>query len=118
MAEKQEKTYVGSVKAKTITTAYGDMEILKISFSKSDIEKLSENLNERGWVNLDMVKRKQVSDKGQTHSITIDTWKPDAKGKLPVSHKEAVRDTPTGTTDRNGIVTPDDTELPFVLFIP
>ena len=70
------KNYVGSGKA--ITTQHGGM--LKISFNKSDLDRMQAALNEKGWVNLDCSKRKEVSQYGQTHSIWIDEFVPTPQG--------------------------------------
>lgn len=77
------KTYVGTAKQKTINTKLGEMEVIKLSFSKKDLELLIASLNEKGWVNLDQVKRKEVGKYGETHSISIDTWKPSTPGNTP-----------------------------------
>lgn len=66
------KTYCGS--AKVIKTQYG--EIMKVSFSRSDIEKLTANLNEKGWINLNISERKEADKYGNTHSVVVDNWKP------------------------------------------
>jgi len=69
------KVYVGN--AKEITTQYGTM--LKISLGPDDIKKILDEANKNnGWANLDCSQRKEVSDKGFTHSIWINSWKPDA----------------------------------------
>jgi hypothetical protein len=68
----EQKTYVGS--AKVIKTQFG--EIMKVSFSRSDIEKLTANLNEKGWINLNISERREADKYGNTHSVVIDNWKP------------------------------------------
>ena len=68
-----DKIYVGG--GKQITTQYGPL--LKISFSRDDLQTLTNNLNAKGWVNLNVNERQQQSEYGQTHSIQIDTWQPD-----------------------------------------
>lgn len=88
-----EKIYCGS--AKTITTQYGN--IYKISFNKDDIKKLQENLSEKGWVNLNMIERKEVGKYGETHSISVDTWQPKEQKKSDKVKNEPV----------------DDSDLPF-----
>ena len=70
-----EKIYVGG--AKEMTGNFGSFH--KISFSKDDLDKLAENLNAKGYVNLAMNKRRQPSQYGQTHSLVIDTWQPEAQ---------------------------------------
>jgi outer membrane protein assembly factor BamA len=67
-----DKIYCGNAKA--IETKYG--EIMKVSFSRSDIEKLNQNLNEKGYVNLNITERREADKYGNTHSVVIDTWKP------------------------------------------
>ena len=67
------KVYVGGGKA--ITTKHGGL--LKISFNRDDLQKMMDNLNSKGWINLNCSKRQEVSKYGQTHSISIDDWVPD-----------------------------------------
>jgi outer membrane protein assembly factor BamA len=67
-----DKIYCGNAKA--IKTQYG--EIMKVSLSRSDIEKLTANLNEKGYVNLNITERREADKYGKTHSVVIDTWKP------------------------------------------
>lgn len=68
----EEKIYVGG--AKEMSGNFGAFH--KISFSHNDLNMLMENLNAKGYVNLNMNKRKQPSQYGQTHSLVIDTWQP------------------------------------------
>ncbi len=68
-----EKIYVWS--GKTITTKYGGM--LGISFNRTDLQKMMDNLNEKDWINLNVAPRKDVGKYGETHSITI--YKPEVK---------------------------------------
>ncbi len=68
-----EKIYVGGAKA--IQTQHGGM--LKVSFNRDDLQTMMSNLNEKGWINLNVSKRREVSQYGQTHSISVDTWQPD-----------------------------------------
>ena len=75
-----ENIFVGI--AREITTKYGSM--LKISFGESDIQKLIENKNEKGWVSVVVKKRKEVSEKGHTHCVTIDTWKKPETEEKPI----------------------------------
>ena len=67
-----DKIFVGG--AKEMAGNYGGFH--KISFSAKDVETLQQNLNAKGQVNLVMNKRREVSQYGQTHSLTIDTWQP------------------------------------------
>lgn len=51
MADKQ---FVGSTRVKT--TKYG--QIINLGLNASDLEKLKGNLNDRGWVNIDLKSKK------------------------------------------------------------
>lgn len=66
-----DKLFCGS--AKEQTTKFGTM--LKISFSKKDLDMLNSQLN-NGWVNC-VVKEKQTKVEGKpTHYLEVDLWKP------------------------------------------
>jgi hypothetical protein len=68
-----DKIYVG--RSKEQDSKYGIFH--KISFSADDLKTLQSNLNKKGYVNLNMNKRKEASKYGDTHCITIDTWQPE-----------------------------------------
>lgn len=70
------KIYVGSAKA--IQTKYG--ELMKISFRRQDLETMMNNLNEKGYINLNMNARREVGQYGDTHSLVVDTWQPTQGG--------------------------------------
>jgi hypothetical protein len=57
--------------------------MLKISFSRDDLAKLAEHLNEKGWVNLVISKRRNQVTGKPTHSIKIDTWMPKNEPQTP-----------------------------------
>ena len=69
-----DKQYVGN--GKTITTQFGD--ILKMSMTADDLKVLQENLK-NGWVNFDVLKRREPSEKGMTHYAVLNTWNPERK---------------------------------------
>ena len=66
------KTYFGTVKEKS--GQYGTFH--NISFKREDLEKMIENLNEKGYINLTMNKRKEDGKYGETHSLTLNDYKP------------------------------------------
>jgi hypothetical protein len=68
-----EKKYVGN--SRNIQGKFG--EIQKISFSRKDLEVLLDNLNEKGYVNLNRVAKKETDQWGNTHYMVIDDWKPE-----------------------------------------
>ena len=80
-----EKIYAGL--GKNIKTQYGDL--LKISFTKDDVQKLQDNLN-NGWVNLVVKERREPSEKGTTHYLEIDQWSPnkDSANSTPTKQEE------------------------------
>lgn len=66
-----EKIYAGN--GKEVQTKFG--KLLKLSFSKNDLETLTSQLN-NGWVNC-VVKEKQTKVEGKpTHYLEVDLWKP------------------------------------------
>lgn len=64
-----DKIFIGKVEKKE--TKFGEM--IKISLGAADIKKLSENLNEKGWINLVM-----KNGKNGNSYIEVDNWKPTA----------------------------------------
>ena len=68
----EQKIYVGS--AKVIKTQFG--ELMKASFSKSDLEKMMQNLNEKGYITVSIPERREADKYGNTHSVVVDNWKP------------------------------------------
>jgi len=79
-----EKQYCGN--GRVIKTQYGDLT--KISFTKEDLETLTKNL-ENGWVNCVLKERREPSEKGTTHYLEVDTWKPEKKEATTAEVKEA-----------------------------
>ncbi len=67
-----DKTYLGT--GKEITTQFG--KILKLSFTESDLQTMQEKMS-NGWVNVDILPRREVSPKGQTHYGVLNEWKPE-----------------------------------------
>lgn len=74
-----DKIYVGGAKEMNGTNGI----FHKVSFSAKDLATMLENVNEKGYVNLVMNQRKEVSQYGQTHSLSIDTWVPKKEGYEP-----------------------------------
>ncbi len=72
------KTYIGNGKQ----SKFG----VRLSFSRKDLETMQANLNEKWYVNLNLNERKEVGMFWETHSMTVDTWKPQTQG---ISQSEA-----------------------------
>jgi len=68
------KTYVkGSAKLRS--TNFGD--VIKLGFKVEDLVAfVREHANAKGYINLDVVQRKEVGQYGDTHSIVLDDWQP------------------------------------------
>jgi hypothetical protein len=49
-----DKVFVGNVK--TVKTQYG--EIIKLGINTTDIKKMQDNLDQRGWVNLEILTKR------------------------------------------------------------
>ena len=73
----EQKKYFGG--AKEIHGNFGAFH--RISFSQKDLEEMLNNLNSKGYINLNMNKRREPSQYGQTHSLTLDTWEPENTGQ-------------------------------------
>lgn len=74
-----EKTYIQGVSVKEIQLKSGG--ILKMGINK---EKFLEHIksipaNEKGYINLGISQRKEVGKYGDTHSVWLDTWKPEQR---------------------------------------
>ena len=66
--------YINSIKVKP--GKYG----LKVSAKLEDlISELKQHVNEKGYINLDLNPRKEPGKYGETHSVTVDEWKPNNK---------------------------------------
>lgn len=84
----EQKVFVGSGSEKT--TQYGKM--LKLSFSKKDIETLNANLSEKGWVNVVVKEKKEKVEGKPSHYLEIDNWKPTPQGATSSSQAKVEED--------------------------
>lgn len=84
-------TFIGSVKIQT--TSFGD--ITKVGLNADDLEKLKENMDERGWVNIEFLSSKA----GKAYGRIARPFTPSSEG----SPKGAAN-----ATDQQ-----DEDELPF-----
>jgi hypothetical protein len=92
-----EKVYLNGLIIKAKLNQFGEEE-LKVSVKVEDLVKELNQHQERGWVNLEIRKKKQPSEKGVSHYTVLDTWKPN--GQAPVSTNDAPFQT-------------EDNDLPF-----
>jgi hypothetical protein len=79
-----EKIYCGN--AKTIETKFGKM--LKISFSKSDLQALNKAMEGKEWVNCNLKKKQTIVEGKPTHYLEIDTYVKGTETKAQPESKE------------------------------
>jgi hypothetical protein len=73
----EQKTYIPKSSAKEVQFRNGG-SILKVGLHvESMIAFLQTHLNEAGYVNLGISRRREVGSHGDTHCVWLDTWKPD-----------------------------------------
>jgi len=76
----QEKVYVGSGKL------FGKYDQIKIGLRAKELPEP----NERGYINLIVAPRREPDKNGNTHSVYVDTWKPDStQPRRSSSHESA-----------------------------
>jgi len=100
MAEKQ---YVNGMIIKEKSFDNGGTQ-LRMSIKTEDVIAQLKELDDNGWCNLIVARRKEPSDAGVTHYSYVDTWKPTEKKPLMSGTS---RKDPMG-----GINSPSD-DLPF-----
>ena len=81
-----EKIFCGN--AKTVQTKYGEM--VKISFSKKDLQTMMDNLSEAGWINTVLKEKKDKVEGKPTHYLEIDFYKPTPANGLTNGVKEDI----------------------------
>jgi hypothetical protein len=66
--------YAGT--AKLVATKFGEMT--KVTFNRTDLEKLTKYMNENDteWVNLVIKEKKEKVEGKPTHYLQVDEWKP------------------------------------------
>lgn len=99
-----DKLYINGVTIKELETKNG--KFMKMSFNtKKFTDELLGYANEKGYVNCNVGKRKEVGKFGETHYLVLDTWKPDDKNE---PKQEPLNKKVTGTT-----ATDEQSDLPF-----
>ena len=76
----EEKKYINGMIIKEKNFDNGGSQ-LKISVKIEDLINDLESIEENGWANLIITRRKEPSDKGVTHYAYEDSWKPDPSYK-------------------------------------
>ncbi len=92
----EEKKYVNGIVIKEKTFDNGGSQ-LKMSVKVEDFINELKAVEDKGWANLIVSRRKEPSDTGVTHYVKVDTWKPD----------------PKKTSSKPKVETLEDDDLPF-----
>lgn len=74
-----EKQYVNGIILKEKHFENGGSQIKGSIKVDEVVKQLQEIKNEQGFANIIISKRREPSDKGVTHYVTVDTWKPEKK---------------------------------------
>jgi len=80
MNNQQQKTYFGNGKEHVFQDGGS---VIRVSFSAEDLKNMQNCLNDRGYINLNINRRQQISQYGHTHSISLDTWQPQQQPQQP-----------------------------------
>jgi hypothetical protein len=76
----EKKIYVPKSSAKARQTPIG--EVIRLSFKVDDLVAfVQQHVNEKGYINFEVQKRREVGTYGDTHALTLDTWQPKSGGK-------------------------------------
>ena len=96
-----DKNYINGLVIKEKTFDNGGSQ-LRISVKVQELIEQLQAIEENGWANILVSRRKEPSDKGVTHYAYQDTWKPDGnKGSSNVADRV------------NKVFKNEDDELPF-----
>jgi len=71
--------FLGS--SKSVETKYGS--IIKVGYSREDLEYMLENLNDNGWINTEIKQTKE----GKPYCV-VDNYKPSASASAPLAQEE------------------------------
>ena len=85
-----EKIYCGN--AKVIETKFGKM--LKISFSKKDLQELNKAMDGKEWVNCNLKEKQNKQEGKPTHYLELDTYVKPTDSRSQVSESEKTDDLP------------------------
>ncbi len=92
-----DKTYINGLFIKVKETKFGEVVSVSIN-AKTLIEELNKHTNAKGYVNIDLLRRKEADSRGNTHYAVLNEWQPKGEYKPEQSQQS--------TTD-------DDGSLPF-----
>lgn len=108
-----ETIYLPGSSVKERQAPFGAVFKIGLNVDKT-IEFLKANKNDRGYVNFEMIPRKTPSDKGETHSLRLDTWQPatpQGAGTTAAPQKAAPKASAKTVAPESEDIAPDD--VPF-----
>jgi hypothetical protein len=92
MSEQQKKTYVNGIFVKSTQTAYGD--IIKLSIKTDDLVEFFKQHQNNGWVNIDLLKKREVDEKGRTHTAVLNSWTGNVNKTVDINSQSDESDLP------------------------
>jgi hypothetical protein len=63
------------------------------------VDEMAKYCNEEGWVNVTIARRRNISEKGQTHYMTLNTWKPNKKTEQDEQKDSPIQEEEINTED-------------------
>ncbi len=70
-----DKTYINGLFIKVKETKFGEVVSVSIN-AKTLIEELNKHTNAKGYVNIDLLRRKEADIRGNTHYAVLNEWQP------------------------------------------
>jgi hypothetical protein len=104
-----EKKYVGN--SRNQQWKFG--EIQKISFSRKDLQLMMDSLNEKGYINLNRIEKKEPDQWGNTHYLVIDDWKPSGQQHNVPTERKTAADNVRKEVEQQLPANDDLDQLPF-----
>ena len=84
-----DKTYINGLFIKVKETKFGEVVSVSIN-AKTLIEELNKHTNAKGYVNIDLLRRKEADKNGNTHYAVLNEWK--KKEETPTPSSEDIED--------------------------
>lgn len=75
-----DKTYINGLFIKSKETKFGEVVSVSIN-AKTLIEELNKHTNAKGYVNIDLLRRKEADSRGNTHYAVLNEWQPKGEYK-------------------------------------
>jgi len=83
-----DKTYINGLFIKVKETKFGEVVSVSIN-AKTLIEELNKHTNAKGYVNIDLLRRKEADKNGNTHYAVLNEWQPKPQQDISPSQEES-----------------------------